>query len=685
MKNLELFLDESGDFCSDDANWRKHPSIIGGVLSEKGKISHDEASRIIGNRSFHGVNEDAEAKIGILHALVQIESKFVIFENQERIHVIDDITTYLNVMAEGIVQLLLALSAEYEKFSLDIFVSTKRNGPAGSGIIPPEEYIKKITERIKLGLVRRSLIRKESWRFFISFADARYDQRLMLADCCCNTFLTRASSKFTNEQKLAVESVFSEKYRFTLYEDSSLVQIKRYLAEGKLGDAIFDLCMISDLQPDRKKYLELALEKMSMLNDYGMKNNFMLISNRIESCLKLDRDFVTLKRVLEILQNELIPLASEKQCFVPEFALDVNLYLYTVYTHEGNINGEFQDTRFNSLLVHVGDILKRLDYSIMYKNRRCIHKKNMLDVEGALRDVTWAIDRLEDTLSALSLVNEIQTDIADGAGFEQLAKAYGTRLQCWTMLIGANLEKIHEARSDYEKAMFHFRNSSDKKRQILYLSQAETEAGNFAEALAHLLMWTGEKIQLGADNTGESCVTFIEQLMNRKPKEIEFAFYTYVRILAYAKRNNDPIAEMLYLGIKKNNLFAEKHFQDCKGSHPMEFAYWFLGEYAELSGDFKYAKKLYDLAIKQCGENLEDITMDVIKIGVLISKTLMLKNHGESQAMADSLAKLKKVWQQTINRISTVDQYIDVDLDLLINSEDRSAVNQYLAKIRCIN
>ena len=44
----------------------------------------------------------------------------------------------------------------------------------------------------------------------------------------------------------------------------------------------------------------------------------MLISNRIESCLKLDRDFVTLKRVLEILQNELIPLASEKQCFVPE-------------------------------------------------------------------------------------------------------------------------------------------------------------------------------------------------------------------------------------------------------------------------------------------------------------------------------------------------------------------------------
>ena len=143
MKNLELFLDESGDFCSDDANWRKHPSIIGGVLSEKGKISHDEASRIIGNRSFHGVNEDAEAKIGILHALVQIESKFVIFENQERIHVIDDITTYLNVMAEGIVQLLLALSAEYEKFSLDIFVSTKRNGPAGSGIIPPEEYIKK--------------------------------------------------------------------------------------------------------------------------------------------------------------------------------------------------------------------------------------------------------------------------------------------------------------------------------------------------------------------------------------------------------------------------------------------------------------------------------------------------------------------------------------------------------------
>ena len=144
--------------------------------------------------------------------------------------------------------------------------------------------------------------------------------------------------------------------------------------------------------------------------------------------------------------------------------------------------------------------------------------------------------------------------------------------------------------------------------------------------------------------------------MNRKPKEIEFAFYTYVRILAYAKHNNDPIAEMLYLGIKKNNLFAEKHFQDCKGPHPMEFAYWYLGEYVELSGDFKYAKKLYNLAIKQCGENLEDITMDVIKIGVLISKTLMLKNNGESQAMADSLAKLKNVWQQTIKRVNTVDQ-----------------------------
>lgn len=49
MKKYELWLDESGEFENDKKNVEKNfqPSLIGGVLFEKGKFSKSQAEKYI--------------------------------------------------------------------------------------------------------------------------------------------------------------------------------------------------------------------------------------------------------------------------------------------------------------------------------------------------------------------------------------------------------------------------------------------------------------------------------------------------------------------------------------------------------------------------------------------------------------------------------------------------------------
>ena len=105
MKQFELWLDESGDFKTE-SELNKNPSLVGGVLVEKGALSEKDIRGIL-NKDYVHRNEIRREVFGdyatkVLKDICDYGGKLIIFENEERIQVVDGSTTYLNILSEGI-------------------------------------------------------------------------------------------------------------------------------------------------------------------------------------------------------------------------------------------------------------------------------------------------------------------------------------------------------------------------------------------------------------------------------------------------------------------------------------------------------------------------------------------------------------------------------------------------------
>src|SRR5690625_881962 len=448
MMQLELWIDESGDFESDHKEYL-NPSLVGGVLIEQGKITEKEARQMIGKDYVHYNQESGSENVAMLEKVKEKTGEFIVFQNTERVSIIDGDTTYLNVLAEGIIQLLLRLSAIYGDFELNILVATRKNVAKGYGIIDEKEYENRIRERIIVGLARKVLTRKNKWKYDVHYGDARYDYRLMLADGVCNTYLTRDSRKFTLEQQRRIEEMYDKQFIFSFFEDTTKNEMERMLAEGDLSEVIFDCYLESNMEL-KGPYLTLALDRLNELDEYGQKIQLESISRKIATFIKIDRNYQFVRPVLIAMQEELLPRLIDYGIELPEFNLDIILYLYSLYTHEGSMKANKQDQLFMEQLALVKDIMTKFEYYNLYKLRRAIHQKNSMDVKGFIDDSSRAIEVFEEMIQLLELLDEDNSDVENNAQkFETLGKAYGTRGQGYTML-------IHEDYANLEKAIFDF-------------------------------------------------------------------------------------------------------------------------------------------------------------------------------------------------------------------------------------
>ena len=118
MKQVYLYLDESGNFEAD-GNFRDNPSLAGGVLAYGQPITMEDANRICGGQEIHccemPANQFVATAFPILIQLKSLGCDMVIFENRERLEVVDGDTTYLNIISEGVIQLLQYVMSKYER------------------------------------------------------------------------------------------------------------------------------------------------------------------------------------------------------------------------------------------------------------------------------------------------------------------------------------------------------------------------------------------------------------------------------------------------------------------------------------------------------------------------------------------------------------------------------------------
>ncbi|GKU24343.1 hypothetical protein CFOLD11_11690 [Clostridium folliculivorans] len=679
---FELWIDESGDFLSDISNKRLNPSLVGGVLIEQGIVDETIAGKILNRDFVHFNEENGQLNIEVLRKVAEYKAEFVVFENKERLLVIDSDTTYLNILSEGIIQLLLFLSAKYGDFELNVLVATRKNTTAGKGILSEEEYEKRLKEKVVLGIARNALTKKTRWKYKISFGDARIDKRLMLSDCVCNTYLTRTSRKFTDEDRIIINELYKKELNFSIFESSVDIEIKRAIAEGRFGDVIFELYFNSELAEGKKKYLDLALDRLQQFNDFAINNQLMSITSKIDTLIRMHLDYSVLKVILTELQSELVPLLKQRNMAVPEFILDIILYLYTIYTHEGSAQAEEQDEFFMIELENLTDLFIKFQYFIMYKTRQAIHQKNMLDVEASIDNMTKVIKIMEQMKELMSIIDGAEDNMLGDKNI-MLAKAYGTRLQAWAMTMHKEKDDLEKARVDYENALKQFANENDKVRQHLYLSQAECEAGNIENALK-LILKTENMNYMEEDSVEK----FIDKINGQRLYDVIYKYLAYVRIMSYAKRlKEDSIASYMYKAMTKNNVNLETFKASFSGIHPLEMIYWHMGDYFAYSEEIKKANRYYDMAIELCEQSQRDITIKVIQLGVLSSKVLAYLHKKRINEAKDVVDRLINEYSTLIagGIPSTVLDYVGILKNVSKENINTEALEEFTVKARAIN
>src|SRR5690625_3287678 len=554
---LELWLDESGDFDRDDQNRKLNPSIVGGVLVKKGDITEEMARGIIGKDYVHFNEELGDAHIELLQQIKRANGEFVIFENKERVQIIDSDTTYLNVLAEGIVRLLSHLAAIHRDFKLHIIIATRLNTETRRGIIDVREYEHRLRERIIVGIAKNILTRQSKWEYDISFADARYDVRIMLADGVCNAYLTRtAKLKFTDEQRKQIKQFYSEQYIYSFYEHSRKMNMEQLLADRNISEVVFE-CYLESNADIREQYLSLALDILADLDEYWQTYHLRTISTKIDMFIRLDRNYEYIKPVLIALQNDFLPKLAARNIDIPFFALDVILYLYSLYTHEGSTEALEQDRLFMKKLKDVHDIMLKFDYYNMYKLRQAINQKNLFDINGSIENGTQAIQVLEEMVALLDMIDDGKI-ATEGNGvmedrFEALGKAYGTRGQGYAMLIHQDKANLERAINDFDEALTHFELKRDQERQHLYKIQAYAEAEMIDDAIQSL--YDALFIKRGDEPFYDIC----SSLQKQRITPHIYKYHAYFKILATAVNINDiELADKMYDAFIKSGLQIEQ-------------------------------------------------------------------------------------------------------------------------------
>ena len=211
MRSFELYLDESGQFINEDKAIT--PSLIGGILVKKDDLSitkakdiMDEAIKNVPGNYVH-INDiskkdlklSGKVAVDIMQKIRLIPAYTVIFSNNELLDFKDDKLLYLNIMAEGIINLLEKLSSEKaDAVELDVIAAVRRDLSVDDNktIIEIEEYSNRIKERIYMKMAEKNIFLSKNCKVNFKLSSARTNPKLMLSDIVCNSKLTINSKKY---------------------------------------------------------------------------------------------------------------------------------------------------------------------------------------------------------------------------------------------------------------------------------------------------------------------------------------------------------------------------------------------------------------------------------------------------------------------------------------------------------
>ena len=642
MIEFELWLDESGDFENDEAKIHRGepPSLIGGLLVEKGTFSDRAIDAIIPEGSTHSTTWSTEEKLKRFDRIEQKlhagkNNRFVFFTNREGIMVIDNNLTYQNVIIEGILQLVKELMKKYGyDMRLTVVIANRVDTTTGKdksdSVVPIEQYERRFKERLIMESLQLG-IRNESCR--LTKASARNDKRLMLADIVCNVFYTKNRSRFSDTERKHIEEKTADALTFTVFESAIKKQYDRILLDGRTGEAIAYICFYADNAMLRNAFRELKDAFAKRKYDFRTQHNF--VSAYVEYYIRFN-DFAAGNRLIDNLLHFYVPLLkSLNEQAAASYELDLKLYKATILTHMGDTDET--ETVIDECYVLAGklpDSLEKIEKLIKLDNRRIIGKVNLFDFETALSDADRLVRRCEEIKELLAVATD-----SESVMYDEYGKALGTRVQIRTRLCKGKQDSYLPAVEDSDRAMNEFLDPADKARQFLYRAHLETECGHFDDALN----W----IKKAADVQENASVKTLAQQLGKDWKN-RFIIEEYVRLMALSADSPSfsKTAEEMFNCVQNVPFTGPEDEMD----HPVEIIFWKFASYYAKRSTQNAAIKNFDIAVSKCWNQTtgEAVTLKVIGVAVLFEKIGWLLKWKKEKEAKKARQELIEKWDNMV-------------------------------------
>ncbi len=617
-KNFDLFIDESGDF--NDAAGKDKPyqsmSLVGGILVEQGKLTNALVTSLL-PEPVHCCKNYEKRFLDVLEEMRQAGAKFIIFQNKEQIQIVNGDTTYLNILAEGLVQLFqdLKLNAPKEIVHVNVQIAVRKNTDIGSGIIAIEEYKKRVDEKVQLIKYRK---KAELCEYELHFGDARVIRQFDLADIICNTFFTRnGTKKFTDEDRARIEQLYDKHHIYSVFEGATVGYLKQLLSEERFSEMICQICSQQNLQGVVDLY-EKLLERITAATPTEREIYFKNLSLQIR--LYIDhREFTEgiafadnyKSRILLRLQALSDSLKKE----VGFWLFDTDFYIVTMYNHIGAVSKCAEYLKLcNDNIQVVSRSWEHIDYYFNFRIRELNCLKGCFDFETVLEKAEQLIHVFS---GAKELFEIIDTDCGttDEIKSELLGKAYGIQLETYLNLVENHPERLEKAVEASESAMKEFSAKSDLQRQYQNRCALLLAVHQPKEALD----WLMRVFDLNtADQDAMSA--FIKFVYQKPQNPMQFPLYHYTRVMAALGKDDKPLGQRMFDALQRSSDFQEdiknNEADNAGDGYPRNLILWNISRWHDMNGSTKAADEYLNRAVKITKKNPGKVTMHSFSISM---------------------------------------------------------------------
>ncbi len=674
-KEYELWLDESGQFVNekDLKTKNRNPSLVGGFLVEKSMVDKIPYETIIDTSRNHAMNlTNNDKKEYVLPILERMHTEFgatqVFFENAEYAEGKSGRQLYLRILAEGLLQLLQSLNAQYESVRISVIIAQRQDmqAEAEKRKILSDEYqnmLKLLMEKKRRE--HRIFLHENSFLEF-QITPAHLEYKLQLADFVCNTRLTRDSLAF-KEVRQRVDKLHENAYLFTLTEITSANYIRRSLADGYISDAIIELYTTKD-KINHEKMLALIMERIR-------NTNYRLVKSQMKQCVAdimafaaKEDDYEIGERFLKKIAEELVGALKREGYPYKELYYAVLLQLADMFLREGDILAA-SDVMKECRIVQesMGNSLENL-----FGYYQLLEKEALL----AIDEFDFEQGRLLMQKACNFFVKLMDFVTAD----EELSKRFPTIkseyfgdalcMQIYAMMfLQRNQPDLYEELCNLsDLALKQYPDAEGElERHRQYRSHIETEKGNYESGLRWLYR---SKCYYEETLSEETMVSFLNLVCDSEA-EISCKYYLmyYLTIMCEAKIQKQLLADVMFKALQKQERLLkiagirvqkeQEHMQEVDMSviqadsteiayHPQEILFWKYATYMNLNEREMFSIKYYESAVRMCFLKKKYLTMYITGLGIeaeRISCLFKMKQHSEAtkayRALEQRIQELK--------------------------------------------